>query len=122
MDEEREDLPPRDQRLGPGGLDPVEVMDMLPKELQVGILPPPLSPSPPPSPPSPPSPPPSPPPPLPHLHLFPPCTRLLFSIYYFLLNEIIILLYHSKINCLLPYPSLLSFYSISTGSFREQGR
>lgn len=39
MDEEREseegqDLPPREERLGPGGLDPVEVMEMLPQELQ----------------------------------------------------------------------------------------
>ena len=37
MDDERameNDLPPREERLGPGGLDPVEVMEMLPLELQ----------------------------------------------------------------------------------------
>lgn len=36
MDEEREqtELPPREERLGPGGLDPVEVMEMLPTQLQ----------------------------------------------------------------------------------------
>jgi len=37
MDDERaiqNDLPPREERLGPGGLDPVEVMEMLPPELQ----------------------------------------------------------------------------------------
>ena len=37
MDDERaiqNDLPPREERLGPGGLDPVEVLEMLPPELQ----------------------------------------------------------------------------------------
>merc|ERR1712146_422706 len=37
MDDERameNDLPPREERLGPGGLDPVEVMEQLPPELQ----------------------------------------------------------------------------------------
>ena len=37
MDEERElqnDIPPREERLGPGGLDPIEVMEMLPAKLR----------------------------------------------------------------------------------------